>query len=343
MTKIAPARITAFLRRPDPAARAILVYGPDAGLVRERAEALAATVCPDRADPFRVAELAPRTLADDPGRLADEAAALAFGGGRRVVWVRGAGDGVADACQAFLDHPTGEALIVVEAGDLKAGSRLRAAFEGAAAGAALACYLDDGANLDDLIQQVLVEHRVTPEALALLRQSLGADRALSRRELEKLALYLGDQTEVTVETVQAVVGDAAAVTLDGIAFAAAEGDSAGLDLGLARAWREGLAPVAVVRGTLRHFQRLHRAAAAMERGMSAEAAVAALRPAPFYRARGRITAQAARWPRHRLDGALQFLLEAEMDCKTTGYPDRAITGRVLLRLAAAARAAAGRR
>ena len=35
--KIAPARLAAFLQRPDPAIRAVLLYGPDAGLVRERA------------------------------------------------------------------------------------------------------------------------------------------------------------------------------------------------------------------------------------------------------------------------------------------------------------------
>ncbi|MCW9040250.1 MAG: DNA polymerase III subunit delta, partial [Rhodospirillales bacterium] len=34
--KIAAARIDAFVARPDPATRAVLIYGPDTGLVRER-------------------------------------------------------------------------------------------------------------------------------------------------------------------------------------------------------------------------------------------------------------------------------------------------------------------
>src|SRR5262245_42512192 len=73
----------------DPKLRAILVHGPDEGLVRERGEALARAVCPDLRDPFRVADLGAQTLADDPARLADEAAAIAMTGGRRVVRVRG--------------------------------------------------------------------------------------------------------------------------------------------------------------------------------------------------------------------------------------------------------------
>jgi len=72
--KLPPSRIAGFLQRPDPAIRAILLYGPDEGLVRERAEAAARSVCPDLKDPFRVADLAAAVLAADPARLADEAA-----------------------------------------------------------------------------------------------------------------------------------------------------------------------------------------------------------------------------------------------------------------------------
>jgi len=41
--KLAAGRVEGFLRRPDPEIRAVLLYGPDAGLVRERAEALLTT------------------------------------------------------------------------------------------------------------------------------------------------------------------------------------------------------------------------------------------------------------------------------------------------------------
>ena len=106
-----------FLKAPDPAARAILVFGPDDGLVRERAAALARGVVADLDDPFRVAEFAGDVLAGDPAKLADEAAALAFGGGRRVVRVRGCGNAAAPAFKSFLDAPAGDALVVADAGD----------------------------------------------------------------------------------------------------------------------------------------------------------------------------------------------------------------------------------
>src|SRR5258708_11090953 len=92
MVKLAPSRIAAFLQRPDPEIRAVLLYGPDEGLVRERAGIIGRTVCPDLNDPFRVADLSAATVAADPARLADEAAQLSLTAGRPVVRLRGPPD-----------------------------------------------------------------------------------------------------------------------------------------------------------------------------------------------------------------------------------------------------------
>ena len=49
-------RAEAFIAKPDPALAAILIYGPDAGLVRERLNALTKSVAGTLDDPFRVSE-----------------------------------------------------------------------------------------------------------------------------------------------------------------------------------------------------------------------------------------------------------------------------------------------
>jgi len=141
--KIAAARIEAFLRQPDPAVRAVLVYGPDQGLVRERVERLMRGVVADLSDPFRVAELRAAQLKESPAALADEAAAIAMGGGRRVVVLREAADGQSASLASFLANPRGDSLVVVEAGELGPRSSLRKLVEGADNAAALACYGDE--------------------------------------------------------------------------------------------------------------------------------------------------------------------------------------------------------
>src|SRR5260221_6841454 len=65
--------IDSFLARPDPGRPIILLYGPDAGLVRERAEALLKSAVDDPRDPFSLVRLDRDELAAEPSRLVDEA------------------------------------------------------------------------------------------------------------------------------------------------------------------------------------------------------------------------------------------------------------------------------
>ena len=172
--QVKSAAVDAFIARPDPSARALLLYGPDQGLVRERADALTAFVASDLKDPFRIAELPGAALRSGSAPLRDEAAALAFGGGRRVVRVRDAGDAHAAAFKDFLADPAGEALVVVEAGDLPKRSSLRLVFEAAKNAAALPCYRDEGRGLEQVIRAQLAEAglRIETDALAWVAGTL---------------------------------------------------------------------------------------------------------------------------------------------------------------------------
>lgn len=336
--KIAAARVEAFLKAPDAGVRAALIYGPDLGLVRERAERLARTAVADLSDPFRVSDLAAAALKDDPARLADEAAALSLTGGRRVVRVRDAGDAHAAVFRGFLDDPPGDALVVVEAGELGPRSTLRQLFEAATAGAALPCYADEGGGLEALIIESLRQHGQTaePDALAYLADHLGGDRRLTRSELAKLSLYVGGPGRVKLEDAVACVGDTADLSLDDLSMAVADGDQATALRVLDRLYREGGNAVTILRGVTRHFQRLHLAAGLMAQGRSVEQAVGALKPPPIFRVAPRVKGQLQRWPADRLGAALDILVAAEMDCKTTGLPAEAICARALMQIARAA-------
>ena len=141
--KVAGKDIERFVANQGGKYRAVLVYGPDAGLVRERSDALMRTAVPDLADPFLVSELSADRVAKDPALLADEAAAIALTGGRRAVRVSECGDAVADAVGSMLKGPPGDTLVVLQAGDLAPRSALRRLIEAADNAAALPCYADD--------------------------------------------------------------------------------------------------------------------------------------------------------------------------------------------------------
>jgi DNA polymerase III subunit delta len=337
------ARIATFLERPNPEIRAVLLYGPEAGLVRERADRLARFVCPALGDPFRVAELSGSALADDPARLADEAAQLSLSGGRRVVRVRGAADGQAKLFADFLASLPGDALIVVEAAELPRSSTLRRAFEAAPRATAIGCYPDTARERTAVIRESLGAHRVaaSSEAVQYLVEHLGGDRLLTRSELEKLALYAGEGGRVELDDARLSVGDSAALALDDAVMAAADGDAARLERVLDRIFQEGSSPVTVVRSALRHLQRLHALAAQVAAGTPVGEVLRTARPPVFYKYEDNFRRQLGRWSDADLRVALDRLARAELDMKQTGFPAETLCREALSALVLAARDAAG--
>ena len=346
--KIKPAEADRFVAKPGETVRAVLIYGPDSGLIRERMNKLTKSVVDDLADPFRICDLTDQELRQDPARLADEAAAISMLGGRRVVRVRGAGDSVAKTFESFLNNPAGDALVIAEAGELGPRSSLRKLFEGAAEGAALPCYADDARSLENFIRDTLSREglRAEPAALDYLMSHLGADRGITRNELEKLVLYMSDagregERQVTLDDARACIGDNAASSLDDLIDAASAGDLDALDAALVRTRAADVNSVAIINALTRHLQQLHLALARVEKGGDRAAAMRSMRPPVHFSRQQAIQRQLQLWSRKRLDRALALALDAEVLCKTTGQPDNSVCGQTLLRIAQGARA--GRR
>lgn len=330
--KISAGAADRFVAQPDKNILCVLLYGPDQGLVKERAESLGRSSIDDLSDPFNVIELNSASLKDDPARLTDEASALSFGGGRRFIRVRNAGDSLTKTLEAYLQGPSPGALVVVEAQELGPRSSLRILFEGHVSAAAIACYPDEGAALLKIIEQMLRDLGVfiDNDALTLLGQTMGDDRALVRREIGKLSLYVGEGNRATIEDVEACLVNSGTVSLDQIAFSVADGKTADADNSYQKALKEGVSEVAILRSLQRHFQRLDWVVSQVASGNSAPSVIGGLRPPVFFKFKERFGRQVRRWPPDRVQQALSILTEAEAACKTTGTPVELICGRAIM-------------
>ena len=316
-----------------------LVYGPDAGLVQERAEKLLKSVVPDLTDAFNVSDLSESTLLADPARLSDEAASISMMGGRRVVRVRGAGNDLAGLLESFADDPKGDALVVIEAGDLAKTSALRKIFDGHKTAAAVQCYPDSVRDLGDVVRDALRAEglSIAPDALEDAVSRLGSDRGVTRREIEKLLLYMHGKKQVALEDVRAVMGDEAEARSESACDAAAGGDLVKLDRELERLWVSDVAPAQVLRSAMGHFQRLVQARESANRGEAIDTVMKRLRPPVHFSRATAFKNQAQRWNTDKLGEALDMLLDAEALTRTTGVPAEAVTGRVLMNIAAMAK------
>src|SRR6201995_608150 len=260
--------IDVFLNRPDPARPIILLYGPDAGLVRERADALVASAVDDPADPFSLVRLDGDELSAEPSRLVEEAMTIPMFGGRRAIRVRAGSRSFASGVDTLSEIPIKDCRIVIEAGELRPESPLRKACERAKTAVAIGCYPDGERDLAKLMDEELraANLRIAPDARAALMSLLGGDRQASRNELRKLTLFAHGEGEVTLDHVMAVVADASELKLDPIVDGAFAGKPDLVETEFAKAMVAGTYPGMIIASAQRQAAWLHKSALAVEEG-----------------------------------------------------------------------------
>ena len=345
--------IEEFVARRNPSYGAVLIYGPDAGLVRERSQIIAKKIVPDLNDPFNAIELSDNDIKDDPARLVDEISALSFAGGERVVRMRGAGEAVAKPAKTLIEgldagHVKPNGLVIIEAGDLSPRSGLRKLFEGAKAAVALPCYADKQGDIRKFARSLAGEAGLSfeDEALDVLCANLGEDHGVTRSEVEKLLHYMGGWRDdaqsgaprrISAEDVEKTIVDGLGRAADDTARAAADGDAKRVATTLYKATASGAAPITILRACQRTISRLQTAHSHMDSGASSQDAMKKLRPPVFFAEQGAFQRQLDRWGTTRLDQAMRMLIETELAAKSSNAPQRNLVERAALRLAMMAR------
>ncbi|WP_439923755.1 DNA polymerase III subunit delta [Nitrobacter sp. JJSN] len=331
--------IDSFLARPDPARPIILLYGPDAGLVRERADALMASAVDDPDDPFSLVRLDGDDLATEPSRLVDEAMTVPLFGGRRAVRVKAGARSFASGVDALADSAIKDCRIVIEAGELRPEAPLRKTCERAKNAVAIACYPDTERDLARLIDDELRASnlKIAPDARATLTSLLGGDRQASRNELRKIALYAHGQHEITLDDVIAVVSDASDFKLDPIVDAAFAGQPAVVETEFAKAMVAGTYPGLVISAAQRQIAALHKAALLMGDGASASSAAEGGFPRLHFSRKAAVETALRSFSAARLVQVMDQLAVAALEARKQSSLAPVIAQRALMSIAVNAR------
>jgi DNA polymerase III, delta subunit len=218
MTEIKSHEFDATVAKLVKSQRIFVFYGPDRGLVSERAAQVATLSGIPLDDPFSLIRLDASDLQGNPGLLVDETRSLGLFGGERLVWVRGSGTEkpLVEALDIISSEPLEGCYLIVEAGDVKKGAGLRKTAESSRSVIAVACYADDNRAINALIDSELSKtgQRMTPAARDYLISCLGGDRLASRNELQKLLLYCRGREQIDLEQVTEIIGDASSISVD---------------------------------------------------------------------------------------------------------------------------------
>lgn len=330
--------VDSWLARPDPAMAIVLLYGPDRGLVAERAKTFATRTGLPLDDPFSVVKLDGAEVDRDEGRLLDEARTVPMFSDRRLLWVRNASGqkALADDIKALTAEPARDAIVLIEAGDLKKGTGLRAIVEAAGNAIALPCYADEARDLDSVIDDELRKAgmSMTLDARQALRRNLGGDRLASRGEVEKLVLYAHGRKEIGIEDINALSGDVSGASFDDAVDAMLEGKVGDFDIAFTRHCQSGGHPFLVLSSAMRQLQAIQVMRGQMESGgRNAASVVAGARPPVFFSRRKLVEKTLERWTVEGLGRALGRLQTAVLQTRKRPDLSEALARQALLGIA----------
>ncbi|MDG4899163.1 MULTISPECIES: DNA polymerase III subunit delta [unclassified Mesorhizobium] len=330
--------VDSWLARPDPAMAIVLLYGPDRGLVAERAKTFALKTGLPLDDPFSVVKLDGAEVDRDEGRLLDEARTVPMFSDRRLLWVRNASGqkALADDIKALTAEPAPDALILIEAGDLKKGTGLRAIVEAAGNAIALPCYADEARDLDTVIDDELRKAgmSMTLDARQALRRNLGGDRLASRGEIDKLVLYAHGKKEIDLDDVNGLSGDVSGASFDGAVDAMLDGKVGDFDIAFTRHCASGGHPFLVLSSAMRQLQAIQVMRGQMESGgRNAASVVAGARPPVFFSRRKLVEKTLERWNSEALGRALNRLQTAVLQTRKRPDLSEALARQALLGIA----------
>ncbi|MBD0413770.1 DNA polymerase III subunit delta [Oryzicola mucosus] len=330
--------VESWLARPSSEVSIVLLYGPDRGLVSERARIFAEKSGLPLDDPFSVIKLDASEIDKDAGRLIDEVRTVPMFATRRLVWLRNAGiqKAISDAVKLLAAEPQPDAIVLIEGGDLKKGVALRTVVEGAFCGMALPCYADETREIETIIDDEMQKAglSISLDARQALRANLGGDRLASRGEVQKLALYALDKGEVTLDDVKSMTGDVAALSMDEAIDAALDGDIQTFDTAFTRQCQTPSQAGQLLGAAIRYVQSLHAMRGEMEKRLSsASSVVAAQRPPVFYGRKKAVERAITRWNGEGLGRALERLQATTLQSRQRADLAIALTRQALLALA----------
>ncbi|UTO28358.1 DNA polymerase III subunit delta [Bartonella harrusi] len=330
-----------FLTRFSRSFPIVLIYGPDRGLVCERAQHFAKLTRIAIEDPFSTIRLDATEIDKDPTRLENEARTLSLFGGDRLIWISHAANqkGFLTALKSLIEGPPEKSFILIEAGDLKKGTGLRNAVETAEKAMALPCFADDARSLDGLIDEVLGHFKKTLslDARKWLHESLGGDRLVSRSELEKLCLYASG-IHITLEDVKAVVSNVSILSLDDVIDALLLGDITGFENHFSRHATLQSTVFLILSTAQRHFQQLQLLRYQVEiEGKSPSIAISQARPPIFFQRRKAVEQALRYWKLEHISYAMERIQSAVLESRKNPLLSEAIVRQILLGLTITAR------
>jgi len=277
MPEIAPRDVKQFLAKPAHDGRVYVFFGPDSGLVSDRAQKLAQLLAGNNGEVIRFHEA---ELDETGGNLTDSLQAMSMFSERQVYLLPDMGKRLDGVIQSILQLPEGHHPAIMEAAGKGKGDKIIKDLLKTKDVYLIACYRESAKDVAQAIDEHLRQkgHKIDQDAFTHLTDILGEDHLLTISALESLELYLGPTpTILTIEMVGEALGVRQSLDPSAI-FDAMMSGRARLVAQMAIAQEQDMHPAVIMGALERDIQTIGNMHALMDQGLSGKALFGKLFP-----------------------------------------------------------------
>ena len=305
---------------------AVLLYGPESGLISIYQKRISHSIVADLSDPFLVVHLNEKQLEQDQGLLADEFTAISMLGGRKLIMVDG-GNKMTESLKLIFETSkkqsnfkiVGDNFILIIADDLDKTSSLRKFAETSPHIATIACYEDDLTTISAIIRQKFKEQNFTFEnqIVELLLNRFSKNRQIILNEIDKLFLFMGKNRHITAEIIQENIADIAEISGYNFVEEFANRDTKKAILFLEKLFAEKTSPITILRFLNNYFNKLALVKNNIENGNNLDLEMKIQNV--FFKQRQSFKKHLSIWSHKAIGNILIKLQELEIKCKNSNF------------------------
>ncbi len=331
-------QVSKYLQKPDLDYGIFLLFGPNNGLIFENSQRLINYYKNLYANSINEITLEAAQIIENSSILEVEARNLPMFADLVLIRVRGVNNRLSPIIKKLIEDMP-KSIIILEAAKLKLSDNLVKILEKHDLARTLPCYQDDERAITDIILQNFANENIVidNDAIAILRNILGNDRELIRRELEKLNIFAQETKSISATDVILLCGDNANITIDKINDFLGTAHVEKLDRELAKALNNNLLDAQrILISALNHFSFLRLLRIEFDKGVSARAIIDKQRPPIHFSRKKSLEQQLRLWSDERLRLASERIYQAIYESRKTPTLAPAITKRSLMAISLAA-------
>lgn len=336
--KAKPIQIDALKSQIKSNYKAALLFGTDFSVVEDCAQQIIKIII-DKPDDFSVIKIAKTQIKEHPSILLDEANTVSFLTERKLVWLKDADNNHTNIVDHFIENIKTNSFLLLTADNLLKNSSLRLFCENNPNILTIACYEDSEKDIRFLIQNILKSNNYTfsNTVTDTLYQRLNENRLTTKNELEKLITYVGNNKEITVNDVEAVIPDITNTTVDTFCFSVSGGLQDQADKSTQILLADGENPVSIVRILSTHFNKILLGKDLLSKGENSDSVCKKILRSNQYMLKEKIISHIYIWKKEYIMKTLELLAETEVQIKSTGIPQDIVLQRTITMIAGLAR------